>query len=225
MTALNTIVASAMDEISDKLEKLKEKDFNAGLQKVLQDIVRNHKRIIFNGDNYTADWKIEAAKRALPNDKSTMEALKALTAKKNIEMFEKYNVYNKREMESRYEVFMEEYHKKIRIEGEIALDIARNMILPVVTKEYGEALSALSLANANGISEGAAFLKKNVAALGNSLDELNQKIENMAKAVKGLHEEILCAMSDLRVTVDRLEGIIRDDLWPLPKYREMLFIY
>jgi glutamine synthetase len=225
MTVLNTIVASAMDDISEKLEKLKKDDFNSGLQKILSDIIRSHKRIIFNGDNYTADWKIEAAKRALPNDKSTMEALKALTAKKNIEMFEKYNVYSKREMESRYEVFTEEYHKKIRIEGEIALDIARSMILPAVLKEYNEAVSAFSLANSNGIAEGTAALKKNVATLGNSLDELNQKIENMAKAVKGLHEEILCAMDDLRITVDRLEGIIRDEFWPLPKYREMLFIY
>jgi glutamine synthetase len=154
-----------------------------------------------------------------------MEALKALTAKKNIEMFEKYNVYSKREMESRYEVFMEEYHKKIRIEGEIALDIARSMILPAVLKEYSDAVSAFSLANSGGITEGTTALKKNAATLGNSLDELNQKIENMAKAVKGLHEEILCAMDDLRITVDRLEGIVRDEFWPLPKYREMLFIY
>ncbi|MDR2401767.1 MAG: glutamine synthetase III [Deferribacteraceae bacterium] len=225
MTILNTIVASAMDEISDRLEKLKGADFNEGLQKLLSEIVHTHKRIIFNGDNYTADWKIEAAKRALPNDKSTMEALKALTAKKNIEMFEKYSVYNKRELESRYEVFMEEYHKKIRIEGEIALDIARSMILPAVTKEYSEAVAAFAKANASGVTEGTAALKKNIATLGNSLDELNQKIDNIAKAVKGLHEEILSAMSDLRVTVDRLEGIVRDEFWPLPKYREMLFIY
>ncbi|MDR2105330.1 MAG: glutamine synthetase III [Deferribacteraceae bacterium] len=225
MTILNTIVASAMDEISDKLEKLSASEFNSGLQKALSEIVHSHKRIIFNGDNYTADWKIEAAKRALPNDKSTMEALKALTAKKNIEMFEKYNVYNKRELESRYEVFMEEYHKKIRIEGEIALDIARSMILPAVIKEYSEAVAALAKAGASGVSEGTTALKKNTAILGNSLDELNQKIENMAKAVKGLHEEILCAMGDLRLTVDRLEGLVRDEFWPLPKYREMLFIY
>jgi glutamine synthetase len=225
MTVLNTIVASSMDEISDKLSKASAANFNETLQSILQNIVKEHKRVIFNGDNYTEEWKLEAAKRGLPNEKSTMQGLKALVQPKNIDMFVKYGVYSKKEMESRYEVFMEEYHRKIRIEGEIALDIARSMILPVVTKEYNNTLQALKLSGDTGVTEGSAALKKTAVALGNSLDELTLKIDNMVKAVKGLHEEILDAMTDLRTTVDRLEGMIHDDLWPLPKYRELLFIY
>lgn len=125
--------------MSDVLENLKKDEINSGLQKHLQKVIRANKRIIFNGDGYTEEWLKEAEKRGLPNAKTTMEALRCLTAPENIAMLEKYGVYNRRELESRFEVFLEEYHRRIRIEGEIALEIAASMIAPVVTAEYGKA--------------------------------------------------------------------------------------
>ena len=225
MTVLNTIVADSVDRMVDKLEKLQEKDVNEALQGILRDIIKKHKRIIFNGDGYTEEWKKEALRRGLPNADNTMDALRVITSEKNISLFEKYGVYNRKELESRFEVFMEEYHRRIRIEGEIALDMARSMIMPVVIREYKDAVSALKSATDAGITAGTDGMRRNIKALGEGLEELTEKTDKMALAVKGLHEDILVAMADLRLTVDRLERIVSDDVWPLPKYREMLFIY
>ena len=224
-TILNTIVAEAFDRMSDVLENLKKDEFNSGLQKHLQKVIRATKRIIFNGDGYTEEWLKEAEKRGLPNAKTTMEALRCLTAPENIAMLEKYGVYNRRELESRFEVFLEEYHRRIRIEGEIALEIAASMIAPVVTAEYGKAARALAAAKEAGLTTGLAALQKSAAGLGAGLDELNAKLDALRTALGGLHEEIIAAMAELRHTVDSLERLVADECWPLPKYREMLFVY
>ena len=142
---LNTMVAEAFDEIATKLEKLSKNDFNKGLQKILQEIVKKHKRVIFNGDGYNDSWTKEASKRKLLNLVSTPEALKPLIAPKNIALFEKYGVYKESELRSRYEVFMEEYEKKIQIEASLTLQIAKTMILPAVVKyikQLGDASNA-----------------------------------------------------------------------------------
>ncbi len=224
-TVLNTIVAESIDRISDELEKLSPENFNTGLQQLLSKIIREHKRIIFNGNGYTDEWKAEAARRGLPNASTTMEALRCLTAEENIAMFEKYHVYNRRELESRYEVFLEDYHRRIHIEGQIALEIAESMIFPAVSAEYGKLARSLADAKTAGITAGTAALEANAAELGAGLDELVAKCAALRKALDGLHEEIIAAMNDLRVTADRLERLTADDVWPLPKYREMLFIY
>lgn len=227
MTVLNTIVADSFDYISEKLEKyLKDgSDFNNSLQSLLKEIITEHKRVIFNGDGYTEEWRIEAAKRGLPNAPTTMDALRCITSEKNVNLFSKYGVYSKKELESRFEVFLEEYHRKIRIEGEIALNIVRNNILPAVIEEFKTELSAVKSATDAGITVGVNALKRNVELLGKGLEDLTEKTEKMEKAVTGLHEEILEAMGELREVVDRLEKIVSDSLWPLPKYREMLFVY
>ena len=226
MTVLNTIVADSFDYIAEKLEGFvgNEEAFNSELQKVLKDIIKTHKRVIFNGDGYTEEWKAEAARRGLPNAATTMDALRCLVNEKNINLFGKYGVYSKKELESRFEVFLEEYHRKIRIEGEIALNIVRNNILPAVIEEFKTELSAVKSATDAGITVGVDALKRNVELLGKGLEDLTEKTENMEKAVTGLHEEILEAMAELRAVVDRLEKVVSDTLWPLPKYREMLFI-
>ena len=159
-TVLNTIVAESIDRISDELEKLPKEEFNTGLQHLLSRIISAHKRIIFNGNGYTDEWKAEAARRGLPNAATTMDALRCLTKEENIAMFEKYRVYNRRELESRYEVFLEDYHRKIRIEGEIALEIAGSMVQPAVAKEFGMIAKALADAKAAGIASGLAGLEK-----------------------------------------------------------------
>ena len=226
MTVLNTIVADSFDYIAEKLESFvgNEEAFNSELQKVLKDIIKTHKRVIFNGDGYTEEWKAEAARRGLPNAATTMDALRCLVNEKNINLFGKYGVYSKKELESRFEVFLEEYHRKIRIEGEIALNIVRNNILPAVIEEFKTELSAVKSATDAGITVGVDALKRNVELLGKGLEDLTEKTEKMEKAVTGLHEEILEAMAELRAVVDRLEKVVSDTLWPLPKYREMLFI-
>lgn len=226
MTVLNTIVADSFDYIAEKLESHvgNEDAFNNELQKVLKDIIKTHKRVIFNGDGYTNEWKEEAARRGLPNAATTMDALRSLVNDKNIDLFGKYGVYSKKELQSRFEVFLEEYHRKIRIEGEIALNIVRNNILPAVIEEFKTELSAVKSATDAGITVGVDALKRNVELLGKGLEDLTEKTEKMEKAVTGLHEEILEAMAELREVVDRLEKIVSDTLWPLPKYREMLFI-
>ena len=226
MTVLNTIVADSFDYIAEKIESYvgNEDAFNNELQKVLKEIIKTHKRVIFNGDGYTEEWKKEAARRGLPNAATTMDALRSLVNDKNINLFSKYGVYSKKELESRFEVFLEEYHRKIRIEGEIALNIVRNNILPAVIEEFKTELSAVKSATDAGITVGVDALKRNVELLGKGLEDLTEKTEIMEKAVTGLHEEILDAMVELREVVDRLEKIVSDTLWPLPKYREMLFI-
>ncbi len=225
MMTLNTIVADAFDALAEQLEKLPAENFNVELQKVLSRVIREHKRIIFNGDNYTAEWREEAARRGLPNAPDTMAALKALTDEKNMAMFNQYGVFTRKELESRYEVFLEEYHRRIRIEGEIALEIARSMIMPAAVGDLEKNMKTFQAASAAGIPFGTAALKSNIEALGRGVDELSEQCEALATALKGCHEEILAAMSNLRQTVDALEKVVADEVWPLPKYREMLFVY
>ena len=218
---LNTIVAEAFDIIADKLASVPSDKFHEELQKLLQKIVKEHKRVIFNGNGYTDEWVEEAAKRGLPNIRTTMEALQALTKKENVALFEKYGVFNKRELDSRYEVNMEDYHKKIHIEGEIARDMAKDIILPQAIEAYSTALKANEMA----LNQGLPALDSYAKPLGEGIKKLLAAIEVMEKALASKHEDILNGMIDLRLVVDALEKIVPDELWPLPKYREMLFIY
>ena len=222
---LNVIVAEAFDRMADALAKFGRKDFHAKLQKHLQGIVKAHKRIIFNGDGYTDAWLAEAAKRGLPNTPTTMEALRRLNDKDNLALFEKYGVFTSRELGSRFEVFLEDYHRKIRIEGEVALEIARTMIAPAVEKAFAELCRAAVEAKSSGVASGIKAVKARAEALGKKLDELNARIDKLEKALGGKHEGIIAAMGELRVTADALEKLTPDELWPLPKYREMLFVY
>ena len=218
---LNTIVAEAFDMISEQLEKLDDKNFHTGLQKILQKIVKDHQRILYNGNGYTDEWVKEAEKRGLPNIRTSMEALKALTKEENIALFEKYGVMNRAEMVSRYEVNVEDYHKRIHIEGEIARDMAKNIILPKVVEAYSNALKTNEMA----LNQGFPGLDGYAKSLGEGLTRLTSAIDVMEKALGGLHEEIVDAIAALRKEVDGLAKLVSDELWPLPKYREMLFIY
>ena len=218
---LNTIVAEAFDMIAEQLEKLDDKNFHTGLQKILQKIVKEHKRILYNGNGYTEDWVKEAEKRGLPNIRTSMEALKALTKEENIALFEKYGVMNRAEMISRYEVNSEDYHKRIHIEGEIARDMAKNIILPAVVEAYSNALKTNEMA----LNQGFPGLDGYAKSLGEGMSRLLAAIDVMEKSLDGLHEGIVNAIAALRKEVDGLEKIVPNELWPLPKYREMLFIY
>ena len=222
---LNTIVAESIDALCDKLDAMKG-DFNVNLQKLLQIQVKAHKRVIFSGDGYSDDWTKEAKRRGLPNLHDTMESLAPLKDERNIALFEKYGVLSRGEMLSRWEIGMEDYHRRIRIEAGIALEIARSMIRPVVADEFSRLATALGQAKSDGLKVGIRGLTALSLKLGAGLDDLHMKCDRLEKALThGLHEEQIASMNDLRKTVDRLEQLVDDSRWPLPKYREMLFIY
>ena len=222
---LNTIVAESIDAICDKLEAMKG-PFNENLQRLLQYEVSAHKRVIFSGDGYSAEWTKEAARRGLPNLCDTMSALAPLKDKANIALFSKYGVLSEGEMLSRWEIGMEDYHRRIRIEAGIALEIARSMIRPVVAEEFARHASALKDARLGRLKFGIQGLTALSRKLGAGLDDLNFKCDKLEKSLdKGFHEDQILAMNDLRKTVDRLEALVADSRWPLPKYRDILFIY
>ena len=225
MMILNTIVADSLDKIAAELEKFDSKNFNAELQELLQRIIKTHKRVIFNGDNYTASWRKEAARRGLPNAENTLEALEAFTNPENIELFERHGVFTAKEMESRHEIFGEEYRRKICIEGQVALEIVRSMIIPAVTADLNDALKALNAADAAVVRSGTRGLRAIAESLGRGLDELVDLSDRLSNALNGDGSDILPALAAMRTTVDALEVQVSDSRWPLPKYREMLFIY
>ncbi len=222
---LNTIVAESLDYLADAIGKFAAKDFNGQLQALLQKNIADHKRVIFNGNNYSAEWAKEAAKRGLPNLRNTPEGLKPLLKKENVELFAKYGVFTKVELHSRYEVYLEEYQRKIRIEGEVALELAKSLILPVAIAAYEQAVSALDKAVAAKLEYGSEALKRQALLIGKNLDLLSLGIVALEKALPDKYEKIIEAIVALRKVVDTLEGIIDDKAWPLPKYREMLFVY
>ena len=223
---LNTIVAESIDAICDKLEAMKKGDFNDNLQKLLRDLVKAHKRVIFSGDGYSDDWPKEAERRGLPNLRDTPAALAPLKSRRNRELFSRYCVLTESEMESRYEIGLADYERRVRIEGAIALEIARSMIRPVVADEFSKLATAIGQAKKDGLKVGLRGLTALSLKLGAGLDDLHVKCERIDKALSiGSAAGILAAMDDLRRTVDRLEYLVDDSRWPLPKYREMLFMY
>ena len=236
MTVLNTIVAESVDRIAGELEAAKVAGkakpgehtaaFHNALQKILQASLKEHKRVVFNGNGYEAEWPEEAAKRGLPNAPDTPSALAALTKKENAALFEKYGVMTKRELTSRHEIFLEEYSKKIRIEGACARDIASEMVFPAVKAEYIETMKAFNMADKVGVSSGTTALRESVVELGSGLDALRAGIIELESALGGSDDAaILASMRSMRTTVDALEKRVSATRWPLPKYRDMLFLY
>ena len=170
----------------------------------------------------------EAERRGLPHLRTSLDALRPLLDAKNHQLLEKYGVFSAIELESRYEIFTEEYVRKIQIEGEVARDMAQNMILPVVLSEYGKLAQSLQAAQNAGLAVGLAGLKRSTETLGALLDELQDRIAALAafsSADVENCERYIEATKALRSTVDALELVVDDDKWPLPKYREMLFVY
>ena len=221
---LNTIVAESLDALSDKLDAMPG-DFNENLQKLLQRLIRAHKRVLFAGDGYSEGWAKEAAARGLPNLPDTLSAIAPLEKPANQALFEKYGVLSRSEMDSRHEIALEDYERRVRIEGGVALEIARAMIRPVVADEFSKLATALSFAKKDGLKVGVNGLRALSLKLGAGLDDLHVKCERLDKALaKGGSAAQRAAMDDLRRTVDALECLVDDSRWPLPKYREMLFV-
>ena len=224
-TVLNTIVAESMDAICDKLEAMKG-DFNENLQKLLTRLVKAHRRVVFSGDGYSADWPEEAARRGLPNLRDTPAALEPLRDPANIALFARYGVFSESEMLARLEIGRDDYRRRIRIEACVALEIARSMVRPVVADEFSRLATAIGQAKKDGLKVGIRGLTALSLKLGAGLDDLHVKCDRLEKSIA--HEDTagqISAMANLRKTVDRLEGLVDDSRWPLPKYREMLFVH
>ena len=224
---LNTIIAEALDEIATELEKVQGKpNFNEELQKLLQTIIKDHDKVIFNGDNYSQEWLEEAAKRGLPNVKNTIDSLKALKAEKAQKLFSKYSVLNEKELESRYEVYKENYDTTIIIEGNTALEIAKTMIFPAALKQQAAILKNLKTLNKTGIKAGTTSLTANAEKLGELIDSLSSSMATLEAGIESEDTDaIISAMAELRSSADSLEKEVDDSIWPLPKYRELLFVY
>jgi len=220
---LNTIVAWAIDEICAELESevKKGRDFNTTLQKILQTIVRQHRRILFDGDNYSEEWKKEAARRGLPNLTTTPEALKVLVDKKSVALFEKYSVLSEREVLSRYEVYMHAYEQTVALEAGCALTLAKTLILPAALACERE--TAATLAAAKGVSHPG--LKKTLKDVGGKTEALLAAIAGIEKTAAA-HDAAknLEAMRKLRKAVDDLEAVVPAQLWPLATYADMFFL-
>lgn len=214
---LNTIVAEALSDICDELEAAKKagKDFNSSLQKVLQDIVKKHKRVLFNGDGYTAEWHKEAKKRGLPNLKTTPEALEVLKEKKNINVLVKHGVLSAKEVASRYEINKHAYDTVIAIEANCALTMARTQLIPAAL-EYQAQLTVC----AKSVTQ-----KKLLTTVSGLIDKALTAADALEAAVdKHDSAKTNAAMVKLREVIDALEGFVPDNIWPLPSYAEMLLM-
>ena len=225
-TVINTIVAESFDRIATLLEKADPENFNAVLSKVLHDILKKHKRVLFNGDNYTQAWVDEAQKRGLPNLRTTPEALEPLLDEKNIALYEKYKVFSRTEVLSRYEVFLREYKRRIHIEGELSLSLARTLIYPAVMEEVSKLSATLVNCSNLGLAVASDNARKMIDALSPRLAAMLAQCDALEAALsKGETAPVIEAMNNMRKEADALELLVDDRLWPLPKYRELLFIY
>lgn len=223
---LNTIVAEAFDRIATILESATPDQFNEVLNRLLRDIIKQHKRIIFNGDNYTRAWELEAEHRGLPNLRTTPEALKPMLEPENIALYAKYGVFSEIELHSRYEVFLNEYRRKVRIEGELSLSLARTVIYPAAMDQLSSLLNSCMEAGKMNLTIAEKAAREMVDAISPKLTAMLEECRNLETALHTDNPEtILDAMRCLRIEADALELLIDDRRWPLPKYRELLFIY
>lgn len=231
---LNTIVAEILAQFATRLEKAN--DFNKEVTLLLAETIKNHKRVIFNGNNYSNDWVVEAEKRGLLNIKSTVECVPLFKAEKNIELFEKHSVFSKTEVESRTEILLENYAKTINIEALTMISMAKTEILPAAfkyTKKISDSIIAakntgivvdLSAQTAvlENITKLTASFNAAIAALENAVEIANAK-EEVEDIAKSFYYDVFTAMEKLREYGDQLEVIIPKGIWPLPTYAELLF--
>jgi glutamine synthetase len=235
-TVLNTIVAESLDFIASNLEKAVQsgKDLNKAIQDLLPGIIKESKKVLYNGDNYVEEWQKEAERRGLPNLKNTVEVLPMILRKDSVELFTKYRVYSERELQSRYAILSEHYVKTVNIEGQLMSMMARTMILPAALRYQAEVAAAVTATKAAGVDNHLQMeLLKSLSA---TITDFQSAIATLDKALshhadgdayahaKQMRDTVLPAMAELRKQGDKLETSVADDLWPLPSYREMLFI-
>ncbi len=226
-TVLNTAVADSLSQLADDLERLDREDF-AGLSTILSGIVAANKQVIFEGNGYSEDWHAEAERRGLPNNRTTVDALPALSTDKAKALFAAFDVLSERELAARAEINWERYVKVSDIEASCALDMARTMVLPATAAYLGRLAGATA-------SKGISSVAASVAGLADTLVEAIEALDGAQHAAheagsvhdqaRAFRDEVIPAQAALRDVADALEAQVADDLWPLPKYRELLFHY
>ena len=237
-TMLNTIVADSLAALADQIDRLKgQKGLESAVQEVVQAELKQHQRVIFGGNGYSPEWHAEAERRGLPNIRNAVDAIGHYSSAKNVQMFERLGVLTHKEAESRTHIMYEHYSKAIAVEGQSCLSIARTMVLPAAQVQQQNAATSVAAAKALGLKVDAQErrLKQTTALIEQlvaGVDDLSAQFEH-AEAHTGSPKEhaqvyrdkVVPAMARIRETVDGLESMVADELWPLPKYREMLFQY
>jgi glutamine synthetase len=223
-TVLNTIVAEAIDELADLLEAKagNNGDLAGAVTEVVKDAYSASKRIIFSGDNYADEWHAEAERRGLLNLRTTPEALPEVISDQTVETFGKYDVLSHRELESRFEVWGEQYTIRANIEAETAAHIARTMLLPAAARH----IAMMEAAGLDSLASGARTLTEAFVDFITELEAANaypDGVEGLQLA-EYARDSQLTALAKVREAADQLEKVVADDLWPLPKYSEILFV-
>jgi len=232
---LNTIVAEVLNEVADRLEKAQ--DVNAEVKAILTEIATKHKKVVFNGNGYSDEWVVEAEKRGLQNIKTTVEATKALISEKNLAVMEKHAVLSRVEMESRYEIELENYIKTINIEALTMIEMAKREILPAVIKFATNLAASINTIKATGVaadlsaqtelltevSSLAAALKKNVAVLEEATEKASNAHGDTYEQASLFRFDVFEKMGALREVADTLETLVDKDVWPMPTYGDLLF--
>ena len=236
-TVLNTIVADSLAHMATEIERLKgPRGLEAAVNEVVVDLFKKHQRILFNGNGYSAEWHAEAARRGLPNFRNAVDAIVNFCAKKNVDLFERFAVLSAKEAESRMNIMFESYSKAIAIEGQSALSIARTMILPAAQKSQLAVAQSVAAAKAAGaevkvqekrLCAMSSRIESFVLAiddLGNVFEHAEQHAGSPPEHAKTYRDKVAPAMVKLREIADSLEIMVDDADWPLPKYREVLFV-
>jgi len=232
---LNAAMADSLESIATELEAAtgKGEDLNKAVGKLLTKVIKEHKRIIFNGNNYSAEWEKEAGKRKLLNLKNTVDALPELVTKDAIKLLERFKILNEREVHARYEVFLENYNKTINVEGQLMVLISNRYILPAALeyqRQIGASVAAVKSGGSSSVQGKKLLaqytklvdrLKVQTDALASALDHSNGSAEKHAKYMR---DKIVPAMNKLREVGDEIEVLTPHEIWPLPTYREMLFV-
>ncbi|MDG4667763.1 glutamine synthetase III [Mycobacterium sp. 236(2023)] len=234
MIILNTIMADSLDYMASALEKAVADgaDFDAAVQTLLTEIITDHGAVVFNGDGYSENWQIEAAERGLLNLKTTLDAIPELIKPEAIEVFEKYGVFNERELHSRYEVRLEQYALTIAVEAKLALELGTTVILPAAVRYQTELAQNVATLKAAGVEADTTLLQSVSAPIGELTAALgtlkaalsDHSAESALDEATHAQKALLPAMDAVRVAADALEAVVADDLWPLPTYQEMLYI-
>ena len=229
---LNTIVAEALCDACDILEQ--SEDFEQAVHDLIKEYATEHQKIVFNGNGYSEEWVKEAERRGLPNLPSMVDAIPALVADKNVEMFEKFHVFTRAELDSRAEIKYEAYAKAVNIEARTMIDIASKHIIPAVirgTKTLAETVNAVVQAGVDAevqrdlLVETSSLLKETKAAL-TTLEQVTQEASTKEEGkvqAEYFREQVVPAMEALRIPVDRLEMIVDKEIWPMPSYGDLIF--
>ena len=233
---LNTIIADELEQFADELEG-KSDDFMSALNALIKRVIKEHKRIIFNGDGYADSWKAEAAKRGLTNLPTTVDALPHYTDEKNVKLFTKHKIYTEVEMQSRQDIILETYAKTINIEALTASDMVKRDILPAVSSYVAELASGVATKKAisddipceaeldiikrlSGLQDCA---YKKLAALDNAIIGVKEVGEDPIEVATYYKDSVITAMTELRAVVDEMETLVSSDYWPYPSYGDLMF--